>query len=93
MSAPPHSASPAASQTPSFSIVVETENLAFEGSDALARCLECLRHQDLDFAKANEVVTTLGTSICATRSAAQIRDRRRGSRGTSSQPSASARAR
>ena len=42
----------------SFSIVLETENLALEGPAALDRCLGSLCKQRLDFWTANEVIVT-----------------------------------
>ncbi len=42
----------------SFSIVIETENLALEGPEALIRCLGSLRRQSLDIWSASEVVIT-----------------------------------
>ncbi|MBC8121355.1 MAG: glycosyltransferase, partial [Gemmatimonadaceae bacterium] len=41
---------------PSFSIVLETENLDTAAAQELARCLEALTKQDLDVARANEVL-------------------------------------
>jgi glycosyltransferase involved in cell wall biosynthesis len=58
MTGHPRGASRRPSRIPSFSIVVETENLALEGSDAIVRCLDSLRHQSVDIAEANEVIVT-----------------------------------
>jgi glycosyltransferase involved in cell wall biosynthesis len=47
---------PAAAIVPSFSIVIETENLASAEIDGLARCLATLSAQDLSPLQANEVL-------------------------------------
>ncbi len=45
---------------PSFSVVVETENLALGGSSDLERCLNSLERQTVDIGSANEVLLMVG---------------------------------
>ena len=53
-----HSPSPAGHAVPTFSVVVETENLAVEGPEALQRCLDSLMQGAVDLTRAREVVVT-----------------------------------
>ena len=47
----------------SFSVVIETENLAIAGVESLDRCLGSLEQQTFDIRKANEVWLMVGTHL------------------------------
>lgn len=54
--ATPHTADAAGLSAPSFSIVIETENLATGDFDDLRACLDSLSHQDIPIERAREVI-------------------------------------